>query len=65
PKNAQVRPVTAPDLEQLFPTWSVEAATTTVLPPLSRRLGRATDTLYPLLDRVRVLHSHLFAVLHR
>ena len=34
------------------------ARTTTVLPPLARRLGSRTDRLYPRLARVGILRSH-------
>ena len=36
----------------------IETVTTTVFPPLARRLGRRTAELYPLLARARALNTH-------
>ena len=39
--------------------WTrVRSRTTTVLPPLARRLGRRTDQLYPLLAGIPLLRTH-------
>jgi SAM-dependent methyltransferase len=36
----------------------VQTRTTTVFPPLARRLGRRTQALYPRLARIRALRTH-------
>jgi SAM-dependent methyltransferase len=40
----------------------VAQRTLTLVPPLARRLGRATDALYPLLVRVPLLRTHRLLV---
>lgn len=59
PRNRAVHAIGAPDLEAMFPGWSQELRSFTVLPPLARRLGRTTPVAYPLLDRLPVTRSHL------
>jgi hypothetical protein len=36
----------------------VRTTSTTVLPPLARRLGRQTASLYPVLGRIPALRTH-------
>jgi colanic acid biosynthesis glycosyl transferase WcaI len=55
PRNRNVRPVL---VESVFPDYEFEQRMVTVLPPLARRLGR----FYPLLTRLRFLHTHVAAV---
>lgn len=63
PRNEHTVALGRRDVAKLFaplvPTWH----SLTVLPPLARRLGPATDRIYPLLTRVRPLHSHLLGLL--
>lgn len=42
----------------------VEVEPITVWPPLARRLGSLTDTVYPVLSRMRAATSHAIAVHH-
>jgi ubiquinone/menaquinone biosynthesis C-methylase UbiE len=65
PVNRQVRPVDRKDLRALFPGWTGDAATTTLLPPLARRLGRRADRWYPRLARLSPMRTHLIGVLTR
>ena len=65
PTNPNVRGVGRREISRLFPGFDVSLQTTTVLPPLARRLGRLTPTLYPALARVPALRSHLFGALER
>ena len=51
------------DWTELFPSYRAEVRSLTVAPPLARRLGGATGTLYPLLARVPLVRSHLAGVL--
>jgi SAM-dependent methyltransferase len=46
--------------DELGPATTFTAVT--LVPPLARRLGRTTPTLYPLLARVAVLRTHWLAV---
>jgi ubiquinone/menaquinone biosynthesis C-methylase UbiE len=59
PSNPAVHPLGEARLGDLFPGWTRELRTMTVLPPIARRLGRFTDALYPLLHAIPPLRSHL------
>jgi SAM-dependent methyltransferase len=59
PANPAVHGIDGRRLETLFPGWAQELRSSTVLPPLARRLGRSTPVLYPLLELVPPLRSHL------
>jgi ubiquinone/menaquinone biosynthesis C-methylase UbiE len=59
PSNSAVHGVTRLALERLFPGWEQELSSSTLLPPLARRLGRATPMLYPVLHAFPPLRSHL------
>lgn len=63
PGNRRTRLVGAADLSEAGLPIS-EARSLTLLPPLGRRLGRLTPTLYPLLSRLRPLRTHRLLV-HR
>lgn len=59
PWNPAVHGIDATRLASLFPGWQAQLRRTTLLPPLARRLGVTTALLYPLLERLPVLRSHL------
>ncbi len=63
PQNPNLRPVTRPELEGLFPHTVIEATPACLLPPVARRLGAATGRVYPILRAIRPLRSHLVATL--
>jgi SAM-dependent methyltransferase len=63
PYNRSTRPVWRRRIEAYFPSFRPVLQTLTVLPPLSRRLGRFTQTLYPLLGSVPLMRSHYFGLL--
>lgn len=65
PSNAAVHAMGHSRLRALFPGWRAELQPTTLLPPLARRLGRLTGTLYGPLELVRPLRSHLVGRLRR
>lgn len=58
PLNRQTLSITGGMLREAAGDRRVAIRTTTVLPPLARRLGSRTDRLYPRLARVRLLRSH-------
>lgn len=58
PYNPNVRAVTRRELIRLFPGCGMRARSLTLLPPLTRRLGRWTEALYPILARVPFLRTH-------
>lgn len=45
-------------LHQAFPAARIESRTLTLFPPLARRLGDATNRLYPKLAQIAVLRTH-------
>jgi ubiquinone/menaquinone biosynthesis C-methylase UbiE len=59
PTNPAVHGVDGRRLAELFPGWAQELRSSTVLPPVARRLGRSTPLLYPILEMVPPLRSHL------
>jgi len=63
PGNPNVRPLDRKAIKALFPTLTPHLQATTVLPPLARRLGRATGMLYPLLSRMAWLRTHYVGLL--
>lgn len=65
PRNPAVHGLGPSRIHRLFPDWRVELISTTVLPPLARRLGVATPALYPVLESIPILRSHLIGRLQR
>lgn len=63
PWNRNVRGVSRQQVQGLFPGFEMELHSVTVLPPLARRLGRATNRLYPLLASIPLLRTHYVGVL--
>jgi ubiquinone/menaquinone biosynthesis C-methylase UbiE len=63
PFNGQVRGISRKELSRLFHGYDPRLRTITVVPPLARRLGRATDRLYPALARVAPLRVRYVGVL--
>jgi ubiquinone/menaquinone biosynthesis C-methylase UbiE len=58
PRNPHVRGMTRATIAALFPGFDLNLQTVTLLPPLARRLGRATTALYPLLAYIPLLRTH-------
>jgi ubiquinone/menaquinone biosynthesis C-methylase UbiE len=63
PANRDVSPVRGRELRVLFPEYSIRLRSITLIPPFARRLGRFAPTMYSTLARVRLLRTHLAAVL--
>jgi ubiquinone/menaquinone biosynthesis C-methylase UbiE len=63
PRNANLRPLGRRQVAALFPSLTPHLCTTTVLPPLARRLGKSTAFVYPKLSRVGWLHTHIAGLL--
>jgi ubiquinone/menaquinone biosynthesis C-methylase UbiE len=59
PSNPAVHGISGGDLARMFPGWDQELRSSTLLPPIARRLGRTTSALYPLLHSIPPLRSHL------
>lgn len=66
PSNKMITALKLGDIRRIFPDLRVESSRScTLVPPLARRLGRATGTFYRPLARVRFLRSHLLVVLRK
>ena len=63
PWNRHNLPLSRQDVARLFRGFDLELQSTTLLPPLARRLGRASDLMYPLLASMPALRSHLCGLL--
>ena len=59
PNNPAVHGVSAKHLGTLFPGWRQDVRSISLAPPIARRLGPATQLLYPLLHAIPPLRSHL------
>jgi SAM-dependent methyltransferase len=59
PSNPAVHGIDGRRLERLFPGWTRELRSTTLIPPIARRLGPTTPVLYPILVAIPPLRSHL------
>ncbi len=53
--NTNVRGYTSREIRRCFPGCRIELRSITVFPPLARRLGRLTPTLYPMFARIPFL----------
>ena len=65
PRNPAVHGIDRSDLRLLFPGWSMELRSITLLPPIARRLGFAVPVAYPVLEAIPLLRSHLIGRLWR
>ena len=63
PRNPNVRGMTKAAIRSLFADLELKLQMVTLLPPLARRLGRATPVLYPLLGRIPLLRTHYLGLL--
>lgn len=65
PANPNTRAITTRELARLFPAAEIVVRSTTVLPPLARRLRGRTAVSYSLLHCAAFLRSHNLAVVRR
>lgn len=65
PRNPHVRGLGRRAVRALLPGFEGHWRSLTLLPPLARRLGRATPRAYPLLAAIPALRTHWLAVLRR
>jgi SAM-dependent methyltransferase len=63
PMNPHVRAISRRELARVFKARPLEVVSLTLLPPLARRLGPATDALYGPLLRFPLLRTHLLAAI--
>ncbi|MFA5206363.1 MAG: class I SAM-dependent methyltransferase [Lentisphaeria bacterium] len=65
PLNRAAHGISRRQLKAWFPGYAGRLETVTLLPPLARRLGRWTDSLYPLLARLPFLRGHWLGLLRK
>ncbi len=63
PWNPNLAAMTKRRIGELFPSFTLELESISLLPPLARRLGRYTDHAYPLLASPPILRSHYLGLL--
>lgn len=63
PFNKNVYPIYKKDIKSLFYDRKISMKTITLLPPLARSLGRATNYIYPLLSKIKFLKTHYFCMI--
>ncbi len=63
PLNSHTQSMKRTDIIALFPDFIPYLSTTTLLPPLARRLGRLTNLLYPILSMIPFLRTHYIGLL--
>lgn len=61
PRNPDMRGVPVHRIKQLFPKAKIDARRVTLAPPLARAACRLHPSLYPLLNRIAALRSHVMA----
>lgn len=59
PTNPAVHGIGSGRLRELFPGWALDLRSTSLAPPIARRLGRLTPVAYPVLEALPPLRSHL------
>jgi ubiquinone/menaquinone biosynthesis C-methylase UbiE len=65
PRNPHVHGMNLPSIQRLFPEYTHQLQTITLLPPLARRLGKLTPFLYPLLAAISPLRTHYLGLLQK
>jgi ubiquinone/menaquinone biosynthesis C-methylase UbiE len=63
PRNRNTIAMRKPRIGELFPSFTMELESITLLPPLARRLGRTTHWTYPVLASVPFLQGHYLGLL--
>ena len=65
PMNPHVRGIRKKDIQNLFVGLGIQLKTITLMPPLARRLGKHTATLYPLLSKIPFLRTHFIGLIFK
>lgn len=63
PWNPNVMAMTKRRIEALFPSHELDLEPLSLMPPIARRLGPATNAVYPLLASIPALRSHYMGLL--
>ena len=65
PRNRAVHAMSEDRVRRVFAGWDVAVTSTSLLPPIARRLGRLTSLIYPILRAIAPLRSHLIGRIRR
>ena len=65
PRNADVRGVTVTQLRALFPDAEMTVQRVTLAPPLGRIACRVSPALYPVLNSIPLLRTHVLCLLRK
>ncbi|MFZ1728678.1 MAG: class I SAM-dependent methyltransferase [Bacteroidota bacterium] len=65
PANPHVRRIGRNEMKRLFPGCVIVFRSLTLLPPLARKLGRATNILYPLLCSIPLFRTHYLCTIQK
>lgn len=63
PSNPHTRAMTRSRIAALFPAFELQLRSVSLLPPIARRLGIATQVVYPTLSVLPFLRGHLAGLL--
>lgn len=63
PWNPNLKAMTRPRIQELFPSFALQLESVSLLPPIARRLGPLTGKVYPVLASVPPLRSHYLGLL--
>ena len=63
PWNTHVKGITRAQIGALFPGFRADLRSVTLLPPLARRLDRATRMFYPILSKIPAFRTHYIGLL--
>jgi ubiquinone/menaquinone biosynthesis C-methylase UbiE len=65
PRNRNVRAISKAQVRRLFPGFSADLKSLTLLPPLADQLGNGARVLYPILASIPAFRSHYLGLLMR
>lgn len=65
PRNPDVAGISQARIKTLFPEAQYDAKKVTLAPPLARRVTRLSPSLYPILNALPFLRSHVVALLRK
>ena len=65
PFNKNVIGIKQKELRNLFPGMKIKYKILTLIPLIARRLGKATNYLYPLLSKISFLNSHYICLIEK
>jgi SAM-dependent methyltransferase len=65
PNNKDVRGISLTEIQTLFPNSKLHFKRVTLAPPIARRLGFTTPILYPILNILPFLRTHMVCMIYK